>query len=55
MLIRYDDEMCEQMGFICPNCHKPLYEPRSFMNQNGRCPKCRQIIFSDSGHVAELK
>src|SRR5215469_3559992 len=41
-LFKYDEEICEKLGFTCPRCHKPLYEPRSFINLNGKCPKCGQ-------------
>jgi hypothetical protein len=43
-VFKYDAKMCEQLGFMCPHCHKPLYEPRSFINRNGRCPKCGKSI-----------
>lgn len=38
---RQDDELCRQLGFLCPHCHKPLYDPRGFISITGRCPKCR--------------
>jgi hypothetical protein len=47
-LFKYDEQMCEQWGFMCPHCHKPLYEPRSFINLNGRCPKCQKSILTDA-------
>ena len=43
-VFRYDEIMCERLGFVCPNCRKPLYEPRSFISINGLCPKCHQRI-----------
>jgi len=43
-VLRYDDVLCDRLGFMCPHCHKPLYEPRSFISINGLCPKCRQRI-----------
>lgn len=43
-LIKYDDRMCERLGFMCPYCHKPLYEPRGFINANGKCPKCSRSV-----------
>ena len=45
-IIRYDDEMCRRLGFVCPHCRKPLYEPRSLLYRNGLCPKCRKSILS---------
>jgi hypothetical protein len=53
-LFRYDDQMCEQLGFICLHCHKPLYESRSFINLNGRCPKCRKSVLRDTQRSAVL-
>jgi hypothetical protein len=46
-LFKYDKQMCEQHGFMCPHCQKPLYEPRSFINLNGQCPKCKQSILTE--------
>ncbi len=43
-IIKHDNEMCRQLGFMCPHCGKPLYEPQGFISQNGRCPKCRRSI-----------
>jgi hypothetical protein len=45
-VLKQDNELCQQLGFMCPHCHQPLYEPRSFININGRCPKCRKSILS---------
>jgi hypothetical protein len=43
-ILMYDQEMCAQLNFMCPHCHRPLYEPRGFINVTGRCPKCKQRI-----------
>jgi hypothetical protein len=43
-LLKYDEIMCERLGFICPHCCKPLYEPRSFISINGLCPKCHRPV-----------
>ena len=43
-LFRYDETLCRRFGFLCPHCQKPLYEPRSFIGLNGRCPKCRRSV-----------
>ena len=43
-VFQYDKVLCRRLDFICPHCHQPLYEPRSFINLNGLCPKCRQSI-----------
>jgi hypothetical protein len=47
-VFKYDEHMCEQLGFICPHCHKPLYEPHSFINLNGQCPKCRKSLLNEA-------
>jgi hypothetical protein len=47
-LFKYDKQMCEQYGFMCPHCQKPLYEPRSFINLNAQCPKCGKRILTDA-------
>jgi uncharacterized membrane protein YuzA (DUF378 family) len=53
-LFKYDEQLCERLGFVCPHCHKPLYEPRSFININGLCPKCGKSILVDAQHSAVL-
>jgi hypothetical protein len=45
-ILQYDKELCRQLGFMCPHCHQPLYDPRSLINLNGKCPKCRLSILS---------
>jgi hypothetical protein len=45
-IFQHDRVMCEEQGFMCPHCHKPLHEPRGFINVSGRCPKCRASILS---------
>jgi hypothetical protein len=45
-IFEYDKELCRQLGFMCPHCHQPLYEPRSFINVNAKCPKCHKSILS---------
>jgi hypothetical protein len=41
-VFKHDARLCRELGFLCPHCQKPLYEPRSLLNATGRCPKCRQ-------------
>ncbi len=43
-IFNYDKQLCTRLGFICPHCHKPLYEPRGFINITGRCPKCERLV-----------
>jgi hypothetical protein len=43
-VFQYDKALCLKLNFMYPHCHKPLYEPRSFINVTGRCPKCKETI-----------
>jgi len=43
-IFQYDKVLCERLGFLCPHCGKPLYEPRGFINVTGRCPKCGKSV-----------
>jgi hypothetical protein len=43
-IIRHDDEMCQRLGYMCPICHKPLYEPQAATYLTGVCPKCKKNI-----------
>jgi phage FluMu protein Com len=53
-IIEHDNAMCRQLGYMCPTCHKPLYEAHAATYLNGLCPKCKKSIFSGSppGHPA---
>ena len=46
-IIRHDDEMCRRLGYVCPLCHKPLYEPGAATYLTGACPKCKKNILSE--------
>jgi len=39
-----NEDMCRSLGFMCPHCGAALYEPRSFISQNGLCPQCRKSV-----------
>jgi hypothetical protein len=41
--IQHDNQMCRDLGFICPFCHQPLYEARALI-WNTLCPKCGKDI-----------
>lgn len=43
-VFQYDKTLCLKLDFMCPHCHQPLYEPRSFINVTGRCPKCKESV-----------
>ncbi len=47
-IIEHDNAMCCQLGYMCPNCHKPLYEAHAGTYLNGVCPKCKKSIFFGS-------
>ena len=51
-LFKFDVEMCERTGFMCPRCGKPLYEPRGFISLTGKCPKCKESVLSESSQAA---
>src|ERR1700757_3325362 len=43
-VIQHDYDLCRQLGYTCPFCHKPLYEPRASTWVTGLCPKCGQSV-----------
>ncbi|HEV2117934.1 MAG TPA: hypothetical protein VGR48_18000 [Terriglobales bacterium] len=43
-VIRHDNELCREIGYTCPLCHQPLYEPRASTWLTGCCPKCKKKI-----------
>jgi hypothetical protein len=43
-IIRHDNDLCREIGYLCPLCHQPLYEPRASTWLTGICPKCKQKI-----------
>lgn len=44
-IVERDNELCRQLGYLCPFCHEPLYESRAATWANGVCPKCRKSVF----------
>jgi hypothetical protein len=44
-LVRFDRFQCRRLGYMCPQCGKPLYESRSMFYLDGICPKCKHQIF----------
>lgn len=44
-IVERDNELCRQLGYLCPFCHEPLYESRAATWANGLCPKCRKSVF----------
>ncbi len=43
-IVHRDNELCRQLGYLCPCCHEPLYESRAATWANGLCPKCNKSI-----------
>jgi hypothetical protein len=43
-IIRHDNEMCRELGYMCPYCQKPLYEARASTWMTGLCPKCGKSV-----------
>jgi hypothetical protein len=46
-IFQYDKTLSVRYGYLCPHCHAPLYEPRSFINVTGLCPKCRRSVVDE--------
>lgn len=53
LIFQHDTTLCRRLGYLCPLCHKPLYEPRSPTFLTGLCPKCKRSILS-KGPVTAL-
>ena len=45
-IVQHDNGMCRELGYMCPFCHKPLYEARALTWLNGLCPKCRKNVMT---------
>jgi hypothetical protein len=45
-IFKGDQRLCKSLGFLCPYCLAPLYEPRASLPITGRCPKCKKSIAS---------
>ena len=48
-VFQYDNALCRQLGYMCPSCLKPLYEPRATTYLNGLCPKCKKRVVAEDG------
>ena len=42
-IIQHDNQLCRELGFMCPFCGKPLYESHALL-YNTLCPKCKKDI-----------
>ncbi len=43
-VVQHDNELCRQLGYMCPFCDKPLYEARASTWVDGLCPKCHKSV-----------
>jgi hypothetical protein len=46
-IIQHDNSLCRQLGYLCPQCHEPLYEPHATTYLNGLCPKCKKSVLAE--------
>ena len=57
LLPRADARQCEQIGFICPFCSKPLYYPSSVfwkyssLITRGQCPHCSKSFIDAASSI----
>jgi hypothetical protein len=42
--LAYFDHLCRKLGYVCPHCHKTLYEPKGQVLVTGICPRCKKSI-----------
>lgn len=45
-IIQRDNALCRRLGYMCPICHRPLYEAHAATYLSGLCPKCKQSVLS---------
>jgi hypothetical protein len=43
--IKYNRVLSRRLGFVCPKCGKPLYDPDYFIQIDGKCPRCKKQVF----------
>ena len=43
-IARHDKAKCYQLGYLCPNCGRPLYSSKGFEKITGRCPSCHMTV-----------
>lgn len=53
-IIQHDNALCRQLGYLCPNCHKPLYEPHAATYLNGLCPKCKKSVLAKDERLSAI-
>lgn len=45
-VLKYEEQLCIQIGFVCPYCAKPLYVARNMGLREGICPKCHKNLLN---------
>jgi hypothetical protein len=43
-IAQQDKAKCYQLGYLCPNCGRPLYSSKGFEKVTGRCPACHKTV-----------
>jgi hypothetical protein len=43
-IFRHDKAMCFDLGYLCPNCGRPLYSSKGYEKITGRCPACQKTV-----------
>ena len=43
-ILKYEERLCAEIGFVCPHCGKPLYVARDMGLLDGICPKCHNSL-----------
>lgn len=47
LLVRRTDRFCRELGLVCPNCGKTLYQPKGSASlAAGKCPHCEETVFA---------
>ena len=45
-ILKYEEKLYAQIGFVCPHCAKPLYVARDMGLLDGICPKCHKNLLT---------
>lgn len=41
---KYREKLCRKINFVCPHCHKTLYDGTSKILVTGCCPNCKEPL-----------
>jgi DNA-directed RNA polymerase subunit RPC12/RpoP len=39
-----DKRKCVELGYLCPECGRPLYSSKGYEKITGRCPSCQKSV-----------